>query len=162
MKYTNKLLTFAALLSLLIAVGCKKDKKNDPDPQPILGEELVGTWAAVQENAISVPGDNADVLAQFADFTITIAATESAVSYTTNSEDPIIFPTSGTFTVEASDNFGTGAEIARQDGVVVNARVAGNVLTLVFTIDTSTGGIKGDNARVMGIDGEYTFILDKQ
>lgn len=161
MKYTNKLLTVVAMLCLLLAVSCKK---KDPTPTPteeVPGEALVGTWKAVQDNAVQGPAAD-----QFTDFSITIAATASQVSYTTNDVgDKTVFPASGTFAVEASDNFNTGAEIIRgPDQVPVTATLSNNgqTLTLQFNIDTSEASIKGGNARVAGIDGEYTFVLDKQ
>ncbi len=162
MKYTNKLLTIFTLLSLLLAVGCKKEKKN-PEPEPeVPGAALSGTWAATRADAISAPSD--EIAQSFADFTITFTPAANQVNYTTTgSGDNVVFPASGTFAVEASDNLTSGAEIIRSDQVPVTATITenGQVLTLKFTIDAdaSTGN---DNARVAGITGEYTFVLDKQ
>lgn len=164
MKYTNKLLTIAALLSLFLTFSCKKNG-GDPTPE-VPGAKLAGTWAAVQENAISGPTD--EIEAKFADFTININPTASQVSYSTSTGgegDPLVFPTNGTFDVEASDNFETGAEIIRQpDGVPMTATLSNNgqTLTLQFRIDTQNAGTNTGNARVAGIVGDYTFILDKQ
>lgn len=162
MKYTNKFLTVIALLCLLLAVSCKKDDPTPPPPE-VPGAELAGTWAAERDNAITGPAAN-----KFTDFAITITPTTNQVSYTTTNTgegDEIVFPSSGTFDVEASDNFETGAEIIRQpDGVPVTSTISndGQTLTLNFNIDTNTASIDAGNARVAGIDGEYTFILDKQ
>lgn len=160
MKYTNKFLTVAVLFCLLLAVSCEQDNPTPP-PSEVPGEELAGTWAAVRDNAVTGPAAD-----QFTAFSITITPTTNSVSYNTeNSGDKTVFPSSGTFDVEASDNFETGAEIIRQpDGVPVTTTISndGQTLTLNFNIDTSTASIDADNARIAGIDGEYTFILDKQ
>lgn len=166
MKYTNKLLTIAALLGVLLVTSCKKDGPGGSDDPEVPGAKLAGTWAAVQDNAITGPSD--DIEAKFAGFTITITPTASQVSYNASADgggDPLVFPTSGTFDVEASDNFETGAQITRQpDGVPVTATLSNNgqTLTLEFNIATQNAGIKPNNARVAGIDGDYVFILDKQ
>lgn len=164
MKYTNKLFTIFALLGLLLAVSCKK-AKNDPKPDPeVPGAALSGTWAAIKDNAITAPSP--EIAQSFADFTITFTPTANQVNYTTTgSGDNVVFPATGSFTVEASDNLTAagGAQIVRSDQVPVQATIteAGMVLTLEFTInaDASTGN---DNARIAGITGDYTFVLDKQ
>lgn len=167
MRYTNKLLTMAALLSLIFSVSCKDNGggNNTPDPE-IPGEELAGTWTAVREDAITAPAGAEAIAAEFADFTITITAdATNGVRYTaTHDGEPLVFPAGGPYAlegVEDSDNFETGASVTRQpDSVPMTVTLLdnGETLRLAFTISTASG----DNARVTGIEGEYVFTLDKQ
>lgn len=164
MKYTNKLLTIAALLSLFLAFSCKDKKKETPTPE-VPGAVLAGTWEAVREDAISAPAEA--IAEDFADFTITFNPTTNSLNYsTTNSGDPLIFPASGTLEgVEASDNFQTATNVTRQpDNVSMDITLLenGQALRLEFTIDTQDAGHNKGNARVAGIEGKYVFTLDKQ
>lgn len=166
MRYTNKLLTVAALLILLFSVSCDKNGGgNTPGPE-FPGEELAGTWTAVREDAISAPAGAEAIAAEFAGFTITITAdATNGVRYTaTHDGEPLVFPAGGPYAlegVEDSDNFETGASVTRQpDSVPMTVTLLdnGETLRLAFTISTASG----DNARVTGIEGEYVFTLDKQ
>ncbi|MFP4090256.1 MAG: hypothetical protein ACLFUB_08875 [Cyclobacteriaceae bacterium] len=159
MNHISKFLYLSVFVSLVFVTACKKD---DPDPEPevVPGEALRGTWVATQDNAVTGPAAD-----QFANFSITITPTADQVSYTTNvaeiQGDPLVFPASGTFIVDATDNFQTGAEVLREtDDVSINMDLSedGNVLTMNFTIAVDAVV----NGRVAGINGEYTFILNKQ
>lgn len=157
MKYLNKLCAFAAIISLLLSSACGEDTPN-PTPDPVPGEDIAGTWTVAEPG--DVTGPTAD---QFSGFSINITATSSGVSYTTSGNgDALVFPDQGTFAVEESDNFESGAEVMRgPDNVptTITLSEGGNVLTMDFTIDISTAAING---RVASINGNYTFVLQKQ
>ena len=153
MKFAYKPIVAALLLSTLFVFSCKKD---DPDDDKILGKELVGTWEQLQPSDIT-----GKAAADFDGFILTITATKSSVNYVTNSAtngNTEVFPGSGSFVVEASDNFGTGATINRlpDDVEMKNVKVSGNKLTFNFNIPAPQG------ARIEGIDGEYSFSLTKK
>lgn len=158
MKYTNKLWAFAAVLGLLLGTACGSDDTPEPGEEDMLGQEISGTW--IIEEPTDVTGPVAD---QFSAFSITITATASEVRYTASgNEEKLVFPDAGTFAVDASDNFTSGADVVRGPDNV-NTRMTltegGNVLTMSFTIDT---GINAHNGRVMAIEGDYTFTLQRQ
>ncbi len=161
MKLTNKLLAVAILLGLVFTLGCKKDD-NGPGPgTDVPGDELAGTWVQTAPEDITGPA-----AADFTGFSITISVNANAVTYTTNSNtngNVTVFPPSGTFDVEESDDAmsGNGANITRNpDQVDVNAKVSADGKSLVMTFTINTAG--GDAGRYAGIDGNYTFNLDKQ
>ena len=157
MKFLQKSIVASLFLSIALIFGCKDD--DGGGGEEIVGQELSGTW--VQQEADDVTGPAA---AEFTDFSISISASASGVSYTTNSENngnPNVFPPSGTFDVDASDNFESGASITRQpDGVAMDVSLSsdGQILNMTFTI--STDGDSG--GRYQGIDGQYQFTLTKQ
>jgi hypothetical protein len=157
MKHLTRLLYIAVIGSMFILSACGDDNGGDPEPENVPGDAIEGTWAATQDNAITGPAAD-----QFTDFSITINATADQVSYTTtNSGDPSVFPGNGTFIVEASDNFETGAQVLREpDDVTVDMNLSqdGTVLTMSFTINIDAAV----NGRLAGINGEYTFILNQQ
>lgn len=159
MKYMNRLWAFAAVVSLLLTSACGSDDTPDPTEDPIPGQEISGSWFV--EEPGDVTGPAAD---QFADFSIIITATASQVNYTTSGNgEAMVFPDGGTFAVEESDNFTSGADVVRGPDNVdtrITLSEGGNVLTMTFTIDTGIGD--GENARVTEIEGDYTFRLQKQ
>ncbi|WPP48523.1 hypothetical protein [Catalinimonas niigatensis] len=159
MKYINRLSAFAAVLSLLLISACGDDTP-DPTTDPIPGQAISGTWFVEEPSDVTGP-----VADQFSDFIITITATSSEVNYTTNTEqinaEQIVFPKLGTFAVEESDNFTSGADVMRgPDNVSTEITLSegGNVMTMVFTIT----GLNEENARVTEVAGEYVFRLQKQ
>ncbi|MDF9800077.1 hypothetical protein OKW21_005340 [Catalinimonas alkaloidigena] len=157
MKYTHKLFVFAAILGLLLNSACGEDTP-DPTADPVPGEEISGTWVVAEPGDVSGPAAD-----QFSDFSINITATSSQVSYTTNGNgDALVFPDQGTFAVEESDDFENGATVVRgPDNVDTRIILTeeGNVLTMDFTIDININAVNG---RVASINGDYTFVLQKQ
>lgn len=157
MKYINRLSAFAAVLSILLISACGDDTP-DPTTDPIPGQAISGTWEVAEPSDVTGP-----VADQFSDFSISITATASQVTYTTSGNgEQIVFPDGGTFAVEESDNFNSGADVVRgPDNVVTRITLTeeGNVMTMSFTIDT---GINARNGRVMEIEGNYVFRLQKQ
>ncbi|MEK6476404.1 hypothetical protein WJR50_02680 [Catalinimonas sp. 4WD22] len=158
MKSLNKLCAFAAIVSLLLGSACGEDTPN-PTPDPVPGEDIAGTWIVAEPGDVTGPAAD-----QFSDFSINITTTSSQVNYTTTGNgDALVFPDQGTFAVEESDNFESGAEVMRgPDNVptTITLSEGGNVLTMNFTIDINTDAAV--NGRVASINGDYTFVLQKQ
>jgi len=158
MKNTKRFWSYPAVILLLFVVVACGDDTPDPTTQEVPGEELAGTWLV--NEAADVTGPAAD---QFTNFSITITATASEVSYVTSgSGDPLVFPDQGTFIVEATDDFEQGAEVLRDEDnvpITVNLSEGGNVMNLTFTIDVGT---TASNGRVAGINGEYNFRLEAE
>ncbi|WKN32780.1 hypothetical protein PZB74_05400 [Porifericola rhodea] len=157
MKYVNRIFAFAAIVALVFHTSCGDDTP-DPDTEPTPGQEITGTWAVMEEG--DVTGEAKD---KFSDFSITITATSSEVRFTTTGNgEALVFPSSGTFAVDASDNFKNGATVTRgADNVETRITLSedGNILTMNFTINIESTSANG---RVAGINGEYTFRLTKQ
>ena len=157
MKFLHRSIIASLLLSIAFVFGCKDD--DGGGGEEIVGQELSGTWVQLEADDVTGPA-----AAEFTDFSISISASASGVTYTTNSEtygNPNVFPEQGSFDVDASDNFESGASITRQpDGVAVDASISsdGQILNMTFTI--STDGDSG--GRYQGIDGQYQFTLTKQ
>lgn len=160
MKYTDKLFVLVAIVGLLFTSACGDDTP-DPTTDPIPGEEISGIWMVAE--AGDVTGPTAD---QFSGFSINITATSSGVSYTTSGNgDALVFPDQGTFAVEENDNFESGAEVMRgPDNVptTITLSEGGSVLTMIFTIDIDINTDAAVNGRVASINGDYTFVLQKQ
>lgn len=154
MKTLNNLFAVASLFALLSFGACKEDTP-DGGTDEVPGQSLEATWAVT--DASNVSGPAAD---QFTGFSITINASASGVTYTTSGGgDPLVFPAQGTLIVEPSDDFDAGAEVLREPDNVpmtINLSQDGDVMDIDFTIDV------GVNARVAGINGEYSFTLNRQ
>jgi len=155
MKITKKFQSYVVLILLAaLSTGCGEDTP-DPGTTDIPGEEISGTWSVVDPSDVTGPAAD-----QFENFTLTVTATASEVSYvSTNNGDPIVFPDQGTIVVDATDNFEDGAEVLREPDnvpVTVNLSEGGEVLNLTFTIEVGT------NARTSGINGEYNFRMEAQ
>ena len=157
MKFTHRSIVATLLLSVAFVFGCKEDDGGDGGK--IVGQELAGTWEQLDAGDVTGPA-----AAEFSGFSISISATSSGVTYTTNSTangNPNVFPSSGSFDVEESDNFNSGAVITRQpDGVDVTTSVSSDGQTLNMSFTISTDGSSG--GRYQGIDGQYQFTLTKK
>lgn len=169
MKYVNKLLAVTTVLCLLIAASCKEEPGPQPGPSgtETPGAALVGTWAIASADDISYDGENANIVDQYTDFTITIDTTANGVTYsTTGSDNTTVFPGNGSFEGITKDTkFTDGATVTRQpDNVSTTMTLSNNgeTLTLAFTIAEGTAGISAGNARVNSISGNYSFVLTKQ
>ncbi len=158
MKFTHKSIVASLLLSVLFVFGCKEDDGgNGGDSGDVPGQEISGTWEQLTANDITGPA-----AAEFTDFSISITASQSGVTYTTKSANTEVFPASGSFIVEESDDFMAGATITRMPDDVemtgVKVSADGSKLDMNFTINT-----EGDSGgRYQGIDGQYTFSLTKK
>jgi hypothetical protein len=159
MKFAYKSIVAALAFSTVFVFSCKEDDGGGGGGERP-GQALSGTWEQLDANDITGPA-----AADFDGFTLSITAAASGVTYVTNSAtngNPNVFPTQGSFEVEASDNFTSGASITRlpDDVVIDNVKVSadGKKLDMAFTISTdgSSGG------RYQGIDGQYTFSLTKK
>lgn len=158
MKNLQKFWAFAAVIGLLLNTACGDDTP-DPTTEPVAGEDIAGTWNVAEANDVSGPAAD-----QFSSFSIVINATTSQVSYTTSGNgDPLVFPDAGTFAVEDSDNFESGADVMRgPDDVDVRMTLTedGNVLTMDFNINITTEA--SINSREASINGDYRFVLQRQ
>jgi len=155
MKFTHKSIVASLLLSVLFVFGCKEDDGPNGNGDDIPGEELSGTWEQVDANDITGPA-----AAEFTNFSISITATASGVTYTAESPNTDVFPTSGSFVVEESDNFITGASVTRMpDEVEVDVTVSADTTMLDMNFTIATEGESG--GRYQGIDGQYSFSLTK-
>lgn len=157
MNFTHRSIVTALLFSITFFFGCKEDDGGDGGEE-IVGQELAGTWEQLEADDVTGPA-----AADFDGFSISISALSSGVSYTTNSGthgNINVFPASGSFEVEASDNFESSAVILRTpDDIDVTTSISsdGQILNMSFTINTD-----GDSGgRYQGIDGQYQFTLTK-
>ena len=130
---------------LLLVAACKKDN-NEGDEAAF----LMGNWKVAQ--ASDVKGPAAD---GFADFTITFAATDGGLNYTTNSQQTAVFPKSGSFPKVALSSANQTVEAERSpDKVKVTfARASDTQVRMRFTVSDV------DNGRTVEVEGEYSFIL---
>ena len=119
------------------------------------GAVLIGKWV---QGTIAGPAE-----AEFTDFSITFSASNDAnvLNYATTNTQALVFPASGTFTLPASPNFETGAQLTRNDAVPVDMKIIDGKLEMKLTVEADSG-VPTDNSRVAEVAGEYTFLLDKE
>lgn len=165
MKYANKLVSTLAAFSMLFMLACGGGEDPTPDngggngggggEGEAPGAVLIGKW--VQGTVTGPAADN------FTDFFIEIAATSDAnvLNYTAADDEPLVFPTSGSFTLPADPNFETGAQVTRNDDVPVDIKIVDGKLEMKLTVDANSS-IPTGNSRVAEIGGDYTFLLDKE
>lgn len=93
----------------------------------------------------------------FADFTITFAATDGGLNYTTNSQQTVVFPRSGSFPEVALSSANQTVEAERSpDKVKVTFAWASDTqVRMRFTVSDV------DNGRTVGVEGEYSFMLTR-
>lgn len=145
MKSLNKYSAFFVLLmAVVIAMVSCDEAKNEVEKsiQDKFTEQIVGTWNV---NTVEVDGVT---LSDFNGFSLTL----SDGSYTTTNGNGI-WPAQGTWKYTDSGI----TSITRDDGIEIAIRllVIDDALELTFTYSVADG-------RVLGINDNFTFILDRQ
>lgn len=158
MKFAYKSIVAALAFSTVFVFSCKEDDGGGGGEIP--GQALAGTWEQLTPNDITGPA-----AADFDGFTLSISAAASGVTYNSNSNtngNTGVFPISGSFVIEASDNFTTGATITRlpDDVEMTGVKVSADGKKLDMSFNISTDGSSG--GRYQGIAGDYSFSLTKK
>ena len=148
-----KYLTFSLFAALIVFASCGGDDDDDnnddsgPDALDLVVEDLIGsTWVLTEGGAtleaVGVEGWDG--------FTITITGDRNSLSYnTSNSADPAVWPTSGTWSFIGDD----GRKVERSDMIEIDVTASDTNLTLGFDI------VEG---RTNGIVGRWSFRMEAQ
>ena len=151
-----KFFTFSLFAALIIFASCgggddDDDDNNDTGPDPV--EDIVndliadgGTWN-VTDGGVTLESVAAD---GWDSFTLTLSGSPSSISFgTSGSNDPTVWPTSGTWTF--IDGF-DGRKGQRNDGIEIDITASATSLRLEFDIT---------EGRTNGIVGRWSFRLEK-
>lgn len=150
-----KFFTFSLFAALIVFASCGGGDDDDDDSGPgtdpvddIVNNLIAdnGAWA-IREGGVTLESVAAD---GWESFGLTLSGTASSISFSTSgSDDPTVWPGSGTFTfVDGSD----GKKGTRGDGIEIDITVSATSLRLEFDIT---------EGRSKGIVGSWSFNLEK-
>ena len=159
-----KSLKIASLFLALIAVGvaCKPDPTPTPEDtaDQIQAKALIGTWVV---SSITKDGD-ATVGEVYPDFTVVFTADAANADNITGT----ITASGDIFESTNEPILGTGTWTFGSNESTLDVDVTGNVDNISATFNTDktqltlTFTVSEPAARVMGLTGNYTVVLDKQ
>ncbi len=158
MKYIQKLLTIAAVFSLIIFISCGGGG-SDPEPDPQgkeKGELLVASaWVPTSVTNENTPRDEwANFSLSFTINTTTYDGGSFSVSNMPSETDATkVWPSSGgQWNFKASGDQLDLGTIVRSDGIEMAANITESSLTLSFTVPETSG-------RVEGFEGAWVFTF---
>jgi len=147
----NLIYILISLVSISL-MNCGKDDEGTVDNDTLVKQELAGQWTPTY---VSLDGN--DITADFTGFTITI---DPSLSYSANSSEldrqPNPWPSSGIFTLMTPVENTALAELTRNDGLVVEVNISGDIIELSFSFDDSHAG---SNGRTVATTGEWVFRM---
>jgi len=144
----NTLFSFIVLFGFITLVSCKNDEGPEPSPsqEEAQAQKLISTWVIGEEGSVSRDDISSN---EWKDFTITF--TEN--TYTTTNTYKTVWPEQGNWQfVEGDIN-----KIKRDDGLIIDIEVGETTLGMTFLLLQNS-----QNARLNGVQGEYSFRLIKQ
>lgn len=148
MKKINYLF-ICLFLSVAVVVGCKSDDGGNPPAEEGNLAKLDGSWK------VSTAKRDGTDLPEYEDMTLTISKSNKTFATSGGpSGDANVFP-KGSFTDEGNDY--SKVKVG-PNNIIVSLTPGASSLTASFKLDSEGGNA----ARVLGLDGSYTFTFTKQ
>jgi hypothetical protein len=148
-----RLLSLAALMSMIVLLGCKKDTIDPLTPEEEQLALLTGTWK-LGSGTVTLDGD--DRTSDWAGFEVTF--TDSKGYSTIASFDDNVWPPAGTWDFQGTTGSGLNV-LVRSDGINMNiSSISASSLTLNFDYLITR---VNKNGRVESIEGNWIFSMSK-